>query len=76
MIMLGILFTLPSGWEMAKGIADYAIPFIWFFITAFWPLWVILIVFTIIRIFFEAWLQSYLRRKRVENDFKQGKNKE
>ncbi len=48
-MMLVALVNLPSGDEMVKGIASYAIPFTWFLITAFWPFWVIVIIIGIIR---------------------------
>lgn len=66
MILLGTLFTLPSPWEMTKGIADYFFPFVWFLIKMLWPLWIILIVVIIIKRFVNIWLPDYLERKKAK----------
>lgn len=66
MMMFGVLFNFPSGWEMAKGIADYAIPFTWFFIIEFWPFWIILIIGAIVKKFIDVWLPDYLERRRTK----------
>ncbi len=50
-MLLGVLFNMSSGAEMVRGIADYAIPFTWFFIKEFWPLWIILIAVVIFKQF-------------------------
>ena len=38
MILLGTLFTLPSAWDMTKGVADYFFSFAWFMIKTLWLL--------------------------------------
>ncbi len=59
MILLGTLFTLPSVWDMTKGVADSFFPFAWFMIKTLWlVVWPILKFIIPIIIFFAVLIMT------------------
>lgn len=50
--MVGVLFNLNI-WEFTKGVVSYTIPGLWLMIKMLWPIFLILIVFALIRWFLE-----------------------
>ena len=62
--MLGTLFTLPPAWEMITETSKWTIATMWFFITTFWQLWILLLAVLLIKIFLEKWLPDYLKQRK------------